>query len=367
MFVSLREKERGHIFFKFKRSKSAVTNFDYSNATEMNPFLKTLSESSPERRKTHGIFREETRMISQPSQQSQEVHNSQEQLVMQISCIREQMGTIKNILSEEKLTMKDLLKIKAAGLDQAERIKRLEIEVENLLSVSGVDQNQNKEKQQMENDDSYNPSSSTKETKMNFSRKTSISRMAKPTIDFTLELLVVKPNEYQNLSKYTRSNNKISLTILNEALSDIVQVCRMKYTILLHYKHLNSARSTSSLKLSSTPLAKTNPQTTMTYQKQILREHFELDLRSKSTHHKNTNNTYHNGRPWVSEDNLRDSCAFFLFGEITSRAILSSLRSLGRLKQINIKTQITYVLLVDSIENEHLFDMNGSGWLKQWK
>ena len=50
-------------------------------------------------------------------------------------------------------------------------------------------------------------------------------------------------------------------------------------------------------------------------------------------------------QPWVSEQELRQSCAFFLRGESSARTILLIIRSLNRLKQMPSKAgQVVYIL-----------------------
>lgn len=56
----------------------------------------------------------------------------------------------------------------------------------------------------------------------------------------------------------------------------------------------------------------------------------------------------HDGLPFVAEQELRDSCAFFRSGEATARAILRVLRSVKRIKQVCGKGfQVTYIWLLN--------------------
>ncbi len=62
--------------------------------------------------------------------------------------------------------------------------------------------------------------------------------------------------------------------------------------------------------------------------------------------HKELRSEDHDGGPFVSEQEMRDSCAFFRSGESTARAILLILRSAKRIKQVfGRKSQVTYVWL----------------------
>ena len=54
----------------------------------------------------------------------------------------------------------------------------------------------------------------------------------------------------------------------------------------------------------------------------------------------------HGERPWISEQELRDLCAFFRIGESSTRATLSILRALKRLNQVcGRNSQFTCVCL----------------------
>ncbi|GMH54739.1 hypothetical protein TL16_g01734, partial [Triparma laevis f. inornata] len=62
--------------------------------------------------------------------------------------------------------------------------------------------------------------------------------------------------------------------------------------------------------------------------------------------HRETVTEEHEGRPFVSEQHLRDSCAFFRSGESTAKSILNILRSLKKIKQIQGKGgRVTYCVL----------------------
>ncbi|GMH87715.1 hypothetical protein TrST_g3100 [Triparma strigata] len=62
--------------------------------------------------------------------------------------------------------------------------------------------------------------------------------------------------------------------------------------------------------------------------------------------HRETVTEEHEGRPFVSEQHLRDSCAFFRSGESTAKSILGILRNLKKIKQIQGKGgRVTYCVL----------------------
>jgi hypothetical protein len=116
-----------------------------------------------------------------------------------------------------------------------------------------------------------------------------------PYIQYTrVSLKRITLNELQSIPRTIRG--RISHTVLSEALVEIETVCRDKYA---HYKR-------------------------PAWWEDEPWEH-----------------------PWVSEQDLRKSCAFFRSGESTARAILLLLRNLHRLKQVPAKNlEIIYILSV---------------------
>ncbi len=133
----------------------------------------------------------------------------------------------------------------------------------------------------------------------------------------SISIRPVTETEFYGISKNIRG--RITLSAINDALVDIQNVTRNKYNIL------------SSRKTPRIPAPHTHGSTQ--YQ-QTLNHH--RDLRSED----------HGGMPFVSEQEMRDSCAFFRSGESTARAILLILRSAKRIKQVcGKKSQVTYVWL----------------------
>jgi hypothetical protein len=112
---------------------------------------------------------------------------------------------------------------------------------------------------------------------------------------------------------------RISLMDLNEALEEIEQVSQNKIAALPTHKGLTS----NSL------------QRRYEYLNQQ-RANVNLEVEA------------HAGHTWVSEQELREHCAFFRHGESTARATLSILCSLKRLKQVPGRNmEITYIYLTD--------------------
>lgn len=140
----------------------------------------------------------------------------------------------------------------------------------------------------------------------------------------SIALCPITQTEFQQISKNIRG--RITLSAVNEALADIQNVTQYKYTILSSRKTPRPSRSTNT---NTAP----SMSTSMQYQQTVARH---KELRSED----------HDGGPFVSEQEMRDSCAFFRSGESTARAILLILRSAKRIKQVfGRKSQVTYVWL----------------------
>jgi hypothetical protein len=117
---------------------------------------------------------------------------------------------------------------------------------------------------------------------------------------------LITPEEYLSVSKNIRG--RITLAVVNDSLLDIERVCRKKYNQLSRH---------------------------MTPGKELPKVHKE---------HADTAVAEHGDCPWVSEQDLRQSCAFFRNGESTARAILAILRSLRRIRQVpGRNAEVTYV------------------------
>jgi hypothetical protein len=117
-----------------------------------------------------------------------------------------------------------------------------------------------------------------------------------------IPLRFISKDEFNSVSKNIRG--RITLSALNEALLDIQRVTENKYNILHHSNRKNSSAS------------KISYQETCALHKEMLINLIQKDV------------------PFVTEQELRDSCAFFRSGESTARAILQILRSCKRIKQV---------------------------------
>jgi hypothetical protein len=118
---------------------------------------------------------------------------------------------------------------------------------------------------------------------------------------------------------YRNMLGRISLMDLNEALEEIEQVSQSKIAALPTYKGLTS----NSL-------------------------HRRYEYLKQQRANVNLEVEAHAGHTWVSEQELREHCAFFRHGESTARATLTILCSLKRLKQVPGRNmEITYICLPD--------------------
>jgi lactam utilization protein B len=132
-----------------------------------------------------------------------------------------------------------------------------------------------------------------------------------------ISLRRIAASELKQMSRNTL--RRISLLDVNEALDEIERVCDNRLKAMPQSK--STGTSSNSL------------QRRFEYLKQT---RADVDLEVEA----------HAGHVWVSEQELRENCAFFRHGEATARATLSILCSLKRLKQVPGKnTGVTYICL----------------------
>jgi hypothetical protein len=142
----------------------------------------------------------------------------------------------------------------------------------------------------------------------------------------SLTLARVTTSEWDHVSRNIRG--RIPLAVVNEALMDIESVLQQKFA--------SSSSSRRNLLLA---------------QQQQQQDHQEWRMDPSShyfTSHSSSTSTHNHTPllPWVTEEELRQSCAFFRSGESTARSILWMLRTLQRLKQLPARhAQVTYLCL----------------------
>jgi hypothetical protein len=123
-----------------------------------------------------------------------------------------------------------------------------------------------------------------------------------------IQMQLISSDELLAVARTIRG--RITLSVLNDAVRDIERVCAEKYRIL---------------------------------QGKALRQHYR---KYWMLHRALEVEELHGDQPWVSEQDLRNACAFFRSGESTARSILAILRTLRRLKQVaGRNSQVTYIVV----------------------
>jgi antitoxin component HigA of HigAB toxin-antitoxin module len=142
--------------------------------------------------------------------------------------------------------------------------------------------------------------------------------------DSSLSFARITATELLEISKNTRG--RLTMVALNEALDEIASFCQQKFA---------NAREDAK-RFSMSRNSKTAERRYEYLQQQRMPRLLEMTQ-------------FHQGQYWVSEQELRENCAFFLRGEGTARATLVVLCALKRLKQLPGKNmEITYICLTTS-------------------
>jgi hypothetical protein len=151
-----------------------------------------------------------------------------------------------------------------------------------------------------------------------------------PPPSSSMTITPIHREEFDSIPRTTRG--RISLFVVNDALHDIVNICRQKYeTSKKTTDHSNSVWSTISVKENHNDNNNKNDDVSTCNRQQ--------------RHHPGWLDSPFSLPTLVLEQELRQSAAFFRFGESTARVILSILCSLGRLKQKPAKTgDVVYIL-----------------------
>jgi hypothetical protein len=230
-----------------------------------------------------------------------------------VSGLENKMKLLREIVNQEKNALDDLQSLSEESQRQNERLKvithALEVQKENEALDSSPT-----ERLPVDDDTSdYNL-----EAKLTRRSVAPNDRMdphpAQSPAHHQIHLRRVARSDLQSLPRTVRG--RISLSVVNDAVEEIEYVCRTKYTLLARNRRKQ--------------LQHTISQTT---------EEEPSD------------------EPWVSEQELRQSCAFFRSGESTARAVLSILRSLNRLKQLPSKNgDIIYVCSTGMRERSPAFE-----------
>ena len=146
-----------------------------------------------------------------------------------------------------------------------------------------------------------------------------------------LQLGLVTESELNSVCKNIRG--RIPLAYVNDALTDILNVTTRKYLVMLKYD------KTGLSKLTMGNDYKRRMSLSRKHQS-YLNRHYDIEVKELQ------------GKYWVSEQDLRDSCGFFA-KESTARAILLILRNLKRLKQVyGRRSMVTYILLTSKNDDQ---------------
>ena len=252
-----------------------------------------------------------------------------------LSQLESKVSTISHVLQEEQSAMQALLQTKASALAQTQIIEEIQqnlrdqelnellpgnglLKINHSLDTLGV-LRQHKNINCNANANA-NISHGVKGQVHRISHKKYLTPKHKPKPKTTLPEIILRTithAEFQSISKNIRG--RITLSALNEALHDIQRVTLQKY-IQIHNLHSHSHRKGSSSSSLINGVGSGN---------------------ANGSANANGNGTMHclhkeegEDLPFVSEQDLRDDCAFFRTGESTARAILQILRSCKRIKQV---------------------------------
>ena len=178
------------------------------------------------------------------------------------------------------------------------------------------------------------PSSRTKKHNTS-SRKYVTPQQKSKSIMPEIHLRPITPSEFQSVPKNIR--RRITLSALNEALSDIQKVTLHKYHHLCH-SHSHSSR-------------KGNGNANGNGNSNVILNALHKDMLGGDD------------MPFISEQEMRDDCAFFRTGESTARAILQILRSCKRIKQIFLSGVSAAAAGMDAVGVSSSVALNGNGAL----
>jgi len=230
--------------------------------------------------------------------------NKLNELDMLMISLEKKAGNLQNILKDEREACKDLEKTRDAALKQREVLQHMQKNLPKGFQAAPKSVNN-------ATSETWGTANSSR-----LSLATGVGPISDDASTATnvkssgVSLALVTEEELNSVPKSIRS--RLTLSALNDAVSQISGVAENKYGILNQVsKHKKSKK----------------------YQKIVIM-------------HRETEVTEHEGRPFVAEQDLRDLCAFFRTGESSARTILSVLRQLRRLKQIQGKNNtVTYCIL----------------------
>jgi hypothetical protein len=215
-----------------------------------------------------------------------------------VSGLENKMKLLREIVNQEKNALDDLQILSDESQRQSERLKviahALEVQKENAAQDSSPSETLPVHTSDYNLHEKLESRSEARKDSMD-------PRSTQSPAHHQIHLRRVTRADLQSLPRTVRG--RISLSVVNDAVVEIEYVCRTKHTLLARNRRKQLQHTIS----------------------QTTEEEPSVE-------------------PWVSEQELRQSCAFFRSGESTARAVLSILRSLNRLKQLPSKNgDIIYV------------------------
>jgi hypothetical protein len=242
--------------------------------------------------------------------------NELRKLDMAVAAIENKVRVLREIVTEEKMALDQFEKL------QQETNKQQRV-LEHMVTVVGAASSwtSNQKARGDRRRDSVDPRNTQQ-----LQEATAAANPSANDENHDIVLPRITESQLQSISRNTRG--RISILALNEALEEIETVCRDKLAQLPRKPTSSTISSAAS---------------------QSLERRYEY-LKQRS--HNSTTQVEvdaHIGQYWVSEQELRESCAFFRLGESTARATLVVLCTLKRLKQLPGKNmEVTYICLCET-------------------
>lgn len=236
---------------------------------------------------------------------------------MAVAAIENKVGALREIVTEEKKALDQFEKM------QQETNKQQRV-LEHMLTAVGAKSSRlpNQKERGNRRRDSVDP------RKTQQLQEATATNRSTSTNDENHDIVLprITESQLQSISRNTRG--RISIRALNDALEEIETVCRDK--------------------LAQLPRKPTTSSLTLTASQSLERRYEYLKQRNNNTATQ-VEVDAHIGQYWVSEQELREACAFFRLGESTARATLIILCTLKRLKQLPGKnTEVTYICLCET-------------------
>lgn len=258
-----------------------------------------------------------------------------------VSDLEGQMSMLQEAVREEQVALKELESTRALTEEQSSIIEKM-LDATNETGVDGIGSGAGTGATvgyvQSSSDTVVTASTGTLSTDKNFndgkaseniggssgSSSAEEHKVKKQLLARELQLDLVTEIELNSVCKNIRG--RIPLAWVNDALTDVLKIARRKYEVMLKYDKTGLAKLTMGNDYKRRMSLSRKHQS-------YLNRHYDIEVKELQ------------GKFWVSEQDLRDSCGFFA-KESSARAILLILRNLKRLKQVyGRRSMVTYILL----------------------